>query len=199
MGDHLERVHASVLGLVVTGSDRHIHAFYGKASDGRSFSTTPSTETHENTNGDQLPEFRAVQTNRYYVGKRAVDLLFSVFLLVILSPILLVIAIAIVIEEPGSPLYAQNRIGTRRRRSRRQHLWELVEFRFYKFRTMVRSSDPAVHQSHIRDVVNRFREPRSSLEPMNKIPGDTRVTRVGRVLRRSSLDELPQLWNILRG
>ncbi len=198
MSNHLDRVNAGVLGLVVTDSDGHKHVSYRSSRDGRK-SSVARPDAVDNGDGDRIPGFHAAQTHRYYVAKRAVDFILSLFLLVILSPLFLVSAVAIVIEDWGSPFYAQNRVGTRRVRNGVHDLWEPFEFRFYKFRTMIKSSNPAVHESHIRHVVERSREPSSSLEPMNKIPDDDRVTRVGRLLRRSSLDELPQLWNVLRG
>jgi exopolysaccharide biosynthesis polyprenyl glycosylphosphotransferase len=111
--------------------------------------------------------------------KRAIDVLGAVVGLVALSPLMACIALAIRLETPGSPIYRQTRIGKGGR-----------PFTLYKFRSMYQGAE----------------EERDRLAPLNeadgplfKIRDDPRVTRVGRVLRRLSLDELPQLVNVLRG
>ena len=115
----------------------------------------------------------------YEVAKRTLDL--GVVLL--LSPIILavcgLIVVAIRLDSPGSAVFAQWRTGRDGQR-----------FRMLKFRTMVQDAEalkPSLAHLNVLDP------------PDFKIPNDPRVTRVGRVLRRTSLDELPQLWNVLRG
>jgi lipopolysaccharide/colanic/teichoic acid biosynthesis glycosyltransferase len=103
----------------------------------------------------------------YVVAKRTVDILASAVGLVVLSPALLLIGVAIVIDSPGPILYVGERTGLHGRR-----------FGIFKFRTMFVGSE---------------RGPRTTAHD------DTRITRVGRVLRRWKLDELPQLMNVLRG
>ncbi|MGQ9714692.1 MAG: undecaprenyl-phosphate glucose phosphotransferase [Anaerolineae bacterium] len=111
--------------------------------------------------------------------KRAVDVVGALVGLVVLSPLMACIALVVRLETPGSPIYRQTRIGREGR-----------PFTLYKFRSMYQGAE----------------EERDRLAPLNeadgplfKIRDDPRVTRVGRVLRRLSLDELPQLWNVLRG
>ena len=101
--------------------------------------------------------------------RRAFDLLTAAVALVLSSPVLLLAAIAIRVETPGSPIYRQRRVGLGGR-----------EFEVLKLRTMV---DGAEHQGAGLAVT----------------AGDARITRVGRVLRRTSIDELPNLANVLRG
>lgn len=103
------------------------------------------------------------------VAKRSIDILVSGFLLVLLSPLLLVIAILIKVTMPGPLLFRQERIGRNRR-----------PFVIYKFRSMIPDAE-------------------ATTGPVVARPGDSRVTRLGRLLRRLSLDELPQLYNVLRG
>jgi lipopolysaccharide/colanic/teichoic acid biosynthesis glycosyltransferase len=102
-------------------------------------------------------------------GKRALDLVLSVAALAVLSPLLLLIALAVVLDSPGGAFYRQERIGK-----------DGVPFRLWKFRSMVSGAE---------------RKGAGILVERN----DARVTRVGRVLRKLSLDEIPQLFNVVSG
>lgn len=113
------------------------------------------------------------------VFKRAVDVIGAVAALAFLSPLLLVIACLIKLDSCGTILYRAQRVGRKGRL-----------FRCYKFRTMVRDAD---------DLKSRLRQKNQRSGPCFKIVGDPRITRLGRVLRRYSLDELPQFWNVLKG
>ena len=125
------------------------------------------------------------------VVKRAIDITGSLAALIILSPLLAVIAAAVKLSSKGPVLFRQGRVG--------QHG---VVFQFLKFRSMRPDSDPRVH----REFVDEFIRGSASASPTGKstakvykITDDPRVTRVGAFLRRTSLDELPQFWNVLRG
>jgi len=123
--------------------------------------------------------------------KRCLDILFSVTGLIILSPLFLVCALMIKLDSPGPAIYKQTRVGKGGKC-----------FTFFKFRTMYHNCDERIHENHIKNLVNhravlscngRFNE--SSY----KLIEDDRITRVGNVLRKTSLDELPQLFNVLKG
>ena len=111
--------------------------------------------------------------------KRLKDIVISFVLLVILSPIALCSAIAIKINSPGNIHYVQERVGLNKRR-----------FRLYKFRTMVDGADRK--QAELEDV-------NEACGPVFKIKNDPRITSVGKILRKTSIDELPQLFNVLKG
>lgn len=111
--------------------------------------------------------------------KRLFDLVVSAVALVVLAPLFALIAIAIKLDSPGPVFFVQQRAGENGR-----------PFRMYKFRSMV--ADAEERLAEVVDV-------RALAEPAYKLRCDPRVTRVGRLLRRWSLDELPQLWNVLRG
>ena len=113
------------------------------------------------------------------VVKRVVDVLVAGAALVVLSPLLLVIGLAIVLRDGMPVLFRQVRVGLHGRR-----------FEVLKFRTMVRDAE-----ERYADVADRS----DTLGPAFKMTADPRVTAFGRFLRRTSLDELPQLWNVLRG
>ena len=111
--------------------------------------------------------------------KRLLDVSVSVLLLVLALPIIVIAALAIKLTSPGSVLFKQERIGLNGR-----------IFTLYKFRTMIEDA----HQR--RDEVNHLNE---MTGPVFKLKADPRVTPVGRMLRKFSLDELPQFWNVLKG
>ena len=118
-------------------------------------------------------------TRRYLAGKRALDLVVCTLLLVIAIPVIAVCALAIRLDTPGPVMFAQLRTGRDGRR-----------FRMLKLRTMLANAEELKPQFAHLSVVP---------PPDFKIPNDPRITRVGRFLRATSLDELPQLFNVLRG
>jgi exopolysaccharide biosynthesis polyprenyl glycosylphosphotransferase len=111
--------------------------------------------------------------------KRAVDIVGSAAGLLLLMPLFAVVAVAIKLNSKGSIFYAQTRLGRNGR-----------PFRFYKFRTMVVGAD------HMKNGLMKHNEMDG---PVFKMKRDPRITKVGRFLRRYSIDELPQLWNVLMG
>jgi exopolysaccharide biosynthesis polyprenyl glycosylphosphotransferase len=114
--------------------------------------------------------------------KRAFDVVFASLCLVLLSPFLLLLTLLIRLDSPGPILYIADRVGYKGNR-----------FRFFKFRTMCVDAD--AQKEELRDAENE----RERGGPLFKLEEDPRVTRFGRWLRRTSFDELPQLWNVLRG
>src|SRR5688572_899613 len=107
------------------------------------------------------------------------DVVLASFGLIVLAPLFILISTAIIVDSGWPPLYTQERVGLLGRR-----------FRMWKFRTMRRGA----HELRS-SLLSRNEAP----FPVFKLHDDPRVTRVGRLLRRSSLDELPQLWNVVRG
>jgi lipopolysaccharide/colanic/teichoic acid biosynthesis glycosyltransferase len=139
----------------------------------------------------------------YYLSKRAIDVIVSVIALILLSPLMLVIAVLIRLDSPGPVIFTQKRVGTEKRMINGHHNWKQTEFTFYKFRTMVNKANPSVHQAFIEALINHDDEKINALQnsdsQIKKLVNDPRVTRLGHILRRSSLDELPQFWNVLKG
>lgn len=125
------------------------------------------------------------QTNNHSILKRSFDILVSITALLLLSPLFLLIALAIRIDSKGPIFYISERAGRGYR-----------IFKFYKFRTMVPDAD-----QHIRDFshLNQYSENQTAVPSFFKLSNDPRATRVGIFLRNSSLDELPQLFNVLLG
>jgi len=123
---------------------------------------------------------RGVGRRRYWVAKRAVDVAFSSLALVLLSPLMLAVAVAVWVGDPkGGPLFRQERVGRGGR-----------PFTMYKFRSMVVGAEAMLEGLLERNEMDG---------PAFKVRDDPRVTRVGRFLRQTSLDELPQFYNVLRG
>ncbi|MGA9529593.1 MAG: sugar transferase [Terriglobales bacterium] len=132
------------------------------------------------------------RTNRFdRLMKRATDILGSLSLLAILSPVFLTIAAAIKLTSRGPILFRQKRIG--------EHG---TPFTFLKFRSMYINNDSSEHREYVRRLIEGCAEKKAANGDgagVFKLTNDPRITRVGRFLRRSSLDELPQLINVLRG
>lgn len=113
------------------------------------------------------------------VAKRLIDILVSTALLFALLPILAAVALVVKLDSPGPVFFAQERVGFNKRR-----------FRILKFRTMMDGSDQRQQMlEHLNEAEG----------PVFKIKNDPRITRMGRFLRRFSIDELPQLFNVLKG
>jgi lipopolysaccharide/colanic/teichoic acid biosynthesis glycosyltransferase len=111
--------------------------------------------------------------------KRCFDIVFASLGIVLLFPLLLAITLVLVLDSGWPPIYGQTRVGLNGRR-----------FRLWKFRTMIRNAD------RLRDALEHLNE---APFPAFKLRNDPRITRVGRILRRTRMDELPQLWNVVRG
>ena len=117
---------------------------------------------------------------RYWVLRRAQDIVFSLIALILLAPLALVISLAIVLDSPGAgAIFRQRRVGR-----------DGKLFWLYKFRTMCPDAE---------ERLNELLKLNQMDGPVFKIKGDPRITRVGHFLRKTSLDELPQLLNVLRG
>lgn len=116
----------------------------------------------------------------YLFMKRLLDVVLSLVALMLLSPLFLVVALAIKWEDPkGSVLFKQTRIGK-----------DGNPFRMYKFRSMVHDAESMLDELLPRNEING---------QMFKMKHDPRVTRVGRIIRKWSIDEFPQFWNVLKG
>ncbi len=126
------------------------------------------------------PEITIYEKPVYLAVKRCFDIVFSLLCIIVFTIPILFVMLLIVIDSPGaSPIYTQYRVGKNGR-----------VFKFYKLRSMVPEAD------HMLDSLLDQNEMEG---PAFKISNDPRITRVGRVIRRTCIDELPQLWNILKG
>ncbi len=125
------------------------------------------------------------------MAKRAMDIVLSICALIILSPVMLIIALLIKLTSPGPIFFKQERIGYLGKR-----------FVMYKFRTMRQSQDDQIHKNYIKNFIHNCSPNQPGCEdeqPIFKIKNDPRVTPIGKFLRRTSLDELGQFINVLKG
>lgn len=129
-----------------------------------------------------LPQARRLQSLYRDGPKRGVDLALALLVLPAVVLVILLLALAIMLDG-GQPFYSQTRLGRGGR-----------SFRLWKLRTMVPDAD-----ARLRDHLSQDPAAQAEWDVTQKLKSDPRITRVGRVLRRTSLDELPQLWNVLRG
>ena len=147
-----------------------------------------------------LPFAHPRATAASLAGKRALDLAGAALLTFVTLPLWLAIALAIRSDGPGPVFFRQERVGARPRRVGGRVRWQLTSFRVVKFRTMVPDADPTLHVSAIKAFASGVRPPQTAdPDAPFKLTDDPRVTRAGRWLRRTSLDELPQLLNVLGG
>lgn len=145
----------------------------------------------------RLSESRAA----YLATKRVLDIGASLILLLLLLPLFVVVALLVKLDSPGPVLFTQARVGGKRhRRDDGTTDWGPAEFRLFKFRSMVADADPRPHEEHVRRyVAGELGSDDADGTATFKLTADDRITRVGRLLRRTSIDELPQLLNVLRG
>ncbi len=142
----------------------------------------------------------------YFCGKRALDFVLVATSLALLFPLMLIIAILIKLDSKGPAIFKQERVGAKRRRCPDgTYEWERQNFTIFKFRTMRTDSSANIHQDFMKAVITGDQEKMSKFQHARKenagakMDVDPRITRVGAFLRKTSLDELPQLWNVLIG
>lgn len=115
----------------------------------------------------------------YYIVKRIIDITGSLCGIILLSPVMLITAIAIKLDSRGPVFFNQERVGQ-----------DGKMFRMYKFRSMVIDAE---------ELLDKLKDKNEMSGPMFKIKEDPRVTKIGKFIRKTSIDELPQLFNILKG
>jgi lipopolysaccharide/colanic/teichoic acid biosynthesis glycosyltransferase len=132
----------------------------------------------------------AIFIDRCYLGaKRLLDLLIILLFMLPLSIIILIIAILIKWDSKGPVFFRQRRVGLNG-----------VEFNMFKFRSMYVNCDDSTHREAIKQYINgEILNNEAASHNLYKLNDDPRITRVGRIIRKTSLDEIPQFWNVLRG
>lgn len=129
--------------------------------------------------------------------KRAVDILVSSILLILTSPILLIVAIAIKLDSKGSIFFIHERVGCQSRIVNGKRVWDVKTFRMFKFRSMRQIDNSEAHRKHIELYISGQLD--QNKDDQTTIKAKMPVTRVGKFIRAWSIDELPQLLNVLLG
>lgn len=137
-----------------------------------------------------LLSHRRAPTRDAYFMKRPLDMLGALLAIAIFSPLMLVAALAVKLSSRGPIIFRQARLGK-----------DGVPFVFYKFRSMVANGDDRIHRDYVKNLIKGENANVSGDDsaPHYKLKTDPRVTTVGRFLRKTSIDELPQLFNVLKG
>jgi len=135
--------------------------------------------TLENLQENCVNEVKWQKSTVYFVVKRLADIFLSVLGIIFLSPIMLITAIAIKIESEGPVIFSQQRVGKNGKL-----------FKMYKFRSMVADAEK---------LKEKLMDQNEMSGPMFKMTDDPRITRVGKIIRKTSIDELPQLFNVIKG
>ena len=183
----MSRVTTALRSRLTSEESRQINIFFHLfPEDWGQESRRPALET-------LYPDLVERDQSRKFVNvvKRAMDIAGSVAALLACSPLFLVIAVVVKLSSPGPVFFRQKRIG--------QHG---IPFVFLKFRTMLAGSDSSIHKDYVLKLIAGEAERKSATgntEGFYKLTDDPRITRVGAFLRRTSLDELPQFFNVLKG
>lgn len=128
------------------------------------------------------------RAERYMPFKRFIDLLIAIVMLIVFSPIMAAIAVGIRLFSPGPILYRQKRIGKNGK-----------QFDMLKFRSMRLENAPDLHREYVQRLIRENCSPEVLGGETLKLTSDPRITGLGKVLRKYNLDELPQIFNVLRG
>lgn len=153
---------------------------------------------------EYFESFQVVPGRRQYIlAKRIMDMTISIVLLACLLPLLLFIGLAIRLTSKGPIFFSQKRVGGRMVRNGKNACWQVSTFDCYKFRTMYVNSDVSLHREYFQAFVKNDEAKMAALQGqtthVRKLVKDKRITPVGSVLRKLSMDELPQFINVLRG
>ena len=161
--------------------------------------TYPDHHFDELTSGEWSPpeahplfidEFKASRRDGYRL-KRALDIVGALAAILLFSPVMLVTALAVALSSRGPIIFRQKRLGRAG-----------VPFTFYKFRSMRCNNDDSIHRKYVQSLIKGEHEKinqQSAADPLYKLKADPRVTKVGHFIRKTSIDELPQLFNVLKG
>jgi exopolysaccharide biosynthesis polyprenyl glycosylphosphotransferase len=155
------------------------------------FDKLASTPNDVSDNVEQVLDEAEKVSRANAIAKRVLDVVGAVTALVLFSPIMLATAIAVAMTSRGPVIFRQKRIGK-----------DGAPFVFYKFRSMKADADDSIHRNYVANLIDGKHSEINQGDagrPVYKMMGDPRITPVGRFIRKTSIDELPQLFNVLKG
>lgn len=159
--------------------------------------SAPQTTTSRHWSVSQL------ERDLYFFSKRVLDVLIASTALFFLVPLMLVFVILIPLDSPGSPVFKQTRVSAKRKRTKSSERWEVYEFTCYKFRSMYQVCNTDIHRAFITAFIQNDQAGMDDLQgkdtSVRKLVNDPRISRIGHFIRKTSIDELPQLLNVLKG
>jgi lipopolysaccharide/colanic/teichoic acid biosynthesis glycosyltransferase len=180
---------------------QNVQPISGNSHMGVDATTYFTADLAPSAEGLVLTESRAT----YFFLKRLLDVTVASLAMLLIWPLMLTIMILVKLDSPGSAFFSQKRVGVRRRQINGETYWERVDFTCYKFRSMRTDADQNLHRKFVEAYIAGDDAGMTSVQPDKngktkyKLNGDPRVTQIGRFLRKTSLDELPQLWNVFNG
>lgn len=153
----------------------------------------------------EAPPVRLLASDRYwyYFAKRCLDMAISLAAAIPMLFLFIIVSIAIRLDSPGPAFFTQTRVGSKRKIINGKVVWERHDFTIYKFRTMFQNSDTEIHENYVRALIRndaeKMRELQGEDTEVRKLLHDKRITRVGHFLRKTSIDEFPQIINVFKG
>jgi exopolysaccharide biosynthesis polyprenyl glycosylphosphotransferase len=184
-GTLLAKVNKS-LGVHLHSNDlRHVRVTVHIVSD-----ETSDDDSNLTANPTLYPDIQELHTTKKssFMAKRAIDIVGSLIALILLSPVFLLIALIVKLTSKGPVLFKQDRLGQFG-----------TTFKCLKFRSMYANNDPKIHQAFMQQMIAGKEKKSADGKPVYKMKDDPRITSIGKIIRRASLDELPQFINVLKG
>lgn len=144
-----------------------------------------------------------LQREFLFASKRLLDIVIASSALILLLPWMVVLSVLISLDSPGSPIFRQKRVSARRKWVAGSEIWETYEFTCYKFRSMYKNCSAEIHRDFIKAFIENDQCGMNEIQGQNtqvrKLVNDHRISRIGRFIRKASIDEFPQLVNVLKG
>lgn len=181
----LAKVNRALASHLNSSDLRHIRVTIHVVSD-----ETSDEDSHLTANPTLYPDIQQLHSAKKtsFMAKRAIDIVGSLAALILFSPLFLLISLIVKLTSKGPILFKQERLGQFG-----------TTFKCLKFRSMYANNDPKIHQAFMKQMIAGKGNNSADGKPVYKMKDDPRITAIGKIIRRASLDELPQFLNVLKG